>query len=130
MEVNGNFDDCQSLVKQAFSSEEINSRLFLTSANSINIARWLPQQIYYLLALKQWQQTESEPPIICVPSGNFGNICAGILAHMRGLPAEHFIAACNANDVIPEYLETKNYSPKMSKQPYLTLWMWEIPAIL
>lgn len=112
LEVNGNFDDCQSLVKQAFSSEEINSRLFLTSANSINIARWLPQQIYYLLALKQWQQTESEPPVICVPSGNFGNICAGILAHIRGLPAEHFIAACNANNVIPEYLETKNYSPK------------------
>lgn len=112
LEVNGNFDDCQSLVKQAFSSEEINSRLFLTSANSINIARWLPQQIYYLLALKQWQQTESEPPVICVPSGNFGNICAGILAHIRGLPAEHFIAACNANNVIPEYLKTKNYSPK------------------
>lgn len=112
LEVNGSFDDCQSLVKQAFSDEETNEQLFLTSANSINVARWLPQQIYYLLALKQWQQTESKAPVICVPSGNFGNICAGILAHLRGLPAEHFIAACNANNVIPEYLKTKNFSPK------------------
>lgn len=112
LEVNGSFDDCQSLVKQAFSNEEVNSQLFLTSANSINIARWLPQQIYYLLALKQWQQQEKKVPVISVPSGNFGNICAGILAHLRGLPAEHFIAACNANDVIPEYLKTKNFNPK------------------
>ncbi|WP_347218122.1 threonine synthase [Chryseobacterium sp.] len=112
LEVNGSFDDCQSLVKQAFSNEEINSHLFLTTANSINVARWLPQQIYYLLALKQWQQKESKAPVICVPSGNFGNICAGVLAHLRGLPAEHFIAACNANNVIPEYLKTKKFSPK------------------
>ncbi|MBP2619476.1 threonine synthase [Chryseobacterium jejuense] len=112
LEVNGSFDDCQSLVKQAFSNEEINNKLFLTSANSINVARWLPQQLYYLLALKQWQQTESVAPVICVPSGNFGNICAGILAHLRGLPAEHFIAACNANDVIPEYLKSRNLNPK------------------
>lgn len=112
LEVDGSFDDCQSLVKQAFSNEEINNRLFLTSANSINVARWLPQQIYYLLALKQWQQQENEAPVICVPSGNFGNICAGILAHFRGLPAEHFIAACNVNDVVPEYLKTKNFNPK------------------
>ncbi|BAP33257.1 threonine synthase [Chryseobacterium sp. StRB126] len=112
LEVNGSFDDCQSLVKQAFSNEEINNKLFLTSANSINVARWLPQQIYYLLALKQWQKTENEAPVIGVPSGNFGNICAGILAHLRGLPAEHFIAACNANDVVPEYLKTQDFSPK------------------
>ncbi|AZA90863.1 Threonine synthase [Chryseobacterium nakagawai] len=113
LEVDGSFDDCQSLVKQAFSNKEINNQLFLTSANSINVARWLPQQIYYLLALKQWQSKESkEAPVICVPSGNFGNLCAGILAHLRGLPAEHFIAACNANDIIPEYLKTKNYNPK------------------
>lgn len=112
LEVNGSFDDCQSLVKQAFSNEEINNRLFLTSANSINVARWLPQQIYYLLALKQWQKQEKKAPVICVPSGNFGNICAGILAHLRGLPTEHFIAACNANDVIPAYLETQDFSPK------------------
>ncbi|MGL6127885.1 threonine synthase [Chryseobacterium artocarpi] len=112
LEVNGSFDDCQSLVKQAFSNEEINSQLFLTSANSINIARWLPQQIYYLLALKQWLQSEEEPPVICVPSGNFGNICAGLLAHLRGLPTEHFIAACNSNDIIPQYFKTGNFIPK------------------
>lgn len=112
LEVNGSFDDCQSLVKQAFSNDEISKQLFLTSANSINVARWLPQQIYYLLALKQWQQTENKAPVICVPSGNFGNICAGILTHLRGLPAEHFIAACNANDVVPEYLKTKKFNPK------------------
>ena len=112
LEVNGSFDDCQSLVKQAFSNDEISKQLFLTSANSINVARWLPQQIYYLLALKQCQQTENKAPVICVPSGNFGNICAGILTHLRGLPAEHFIAACNANDVVPEYLKTKKFNPK------------------
>lgn len=112
LEVDGSFDDCQRLVKQAFSDKEINSNLFLTSANSINIARWLPQQIYYLLALKQWKKLEKENPVICVPSGNFGNICAGILAHFRGLPAEHFIAACNANDVVPHYLKTQNLAPK------------------
>ncbi|UWX60562.1 threonine synthase [Chryseobacterium oranimense] len=112
LEVNGNFDDCQNLVKQAFSDESINSELFLTSANSINIARWLPQQIYYLLALKQWKQHENQDPVICVPSGNFGNICAGLLTYFRGLPAEHFIAACNENDVVPDYLKNHQYHPK------------------
>ncbi|EJL73908.1 threonine synthase [Chryseobacterium populi] len=112
LEINGSFDDCQNLVKQAFSDDEINSALFLTSANSINIARWLPQQIYYLLALKQWQKTEENHPVICVPSGNFGNICAGILAYFRGLPVEHFIAACNANDIFPDYLKTQVLKPK------------------
>lgn len=112
LEVNGSFDDCQNLVKQAFSDEEINSQLFLTSANSINVARWLPQQIYYLIALKQWIQHYKEQPVICVPSGNFGNICAGLLAHFRGLPASHFIAACNANHVIPDYFKTQNYQPQ------------------
>jgi len=112
LEVDGSFDDCQSMVKQAFSDKEINSKLFLTSANSINVARWLPQQIYYLLALKQWQKGETENPVICVPSGNFGNICAGILAHFRGLSAEHFIAACNENDVVPNYLKTEKLESK------------------
>ncbi|KAB1230308.1 threonine synthase [Chryseobacterium viscerum] len=112
LEVNGSFDDCQNLVKQAFSDEEINSRLFLTSANSINVARWLPQQIYYLIALKQWIQHYKEQPVICVPSGNFGNICAGLLTHFRGLPASHFIAACNANHVVPDYFKTENYQPQ------------------
>lgn len=112
LEVDGSFDDCQSLVKQAFADDEINSTLFLTSANSINVARWLPQQIYYLLALKQWQKLEKENPVICVPSGNFGNICAGILTHFRGLPVEHFIAACNENDVVPNYLKTEKLELK------------------
>lgn len=112
LEVDGSFDDCQNLVKQAFSDEEIHSALFLTSANSINVARWLPQQIYYLLALKQWQKFEKENPVICVPSGNFGNICAGILTHFRGLPVEHFIAACNENDVVPNYLKTQKMELK------------------
>lgn len=112
LEVDGNFDDCHRLVKQAFSDQEINSKLFLTSANSINVARWLPQQIYYVLALKQWKKLEKENPVICVPSGNFGNLCAGILAHFRGLPAEHFIAACNENDVVPQYLKTQKLESK------------------
>ncbi|RKE78076.1 threonine synthase [Chryseobacterium sp. AG363] len=111
IEVNGSFDDCQNLVKQAFSDEEINSQLFLTSANSINVARWLPQQIYYLIALKQWIQ-QHKHPVICVPSGNFGNICAGLLAYFRGLPVSHFIAACNANQVVPDYFKTQNYQPQ------------------
>lgn len=112
LEVDGSFDDCQRLVKEAFSDEEINKKLLLTSANSINIARWLPQQIYYVLALKQWLKTQKQKPVICVPSGNFGNICAGILAFQRGLPVEHFIAACNVNDVVPKYLKTQKLHPK------------------
>ncbi|NIF04083.1 threonine synthase [Chryseobacterium sp. Tr-659] len=114
LEVSGSFDDCQSLVKQAFSDEEINEKIFLTSANSINVARWLPQQIYYLIALKQWIQNQKEQPVICVPSGNFGNICAGLLAYFRGLPADHFIAACNKNQVVPEYFKTQNFNPQKS----------------
>ena len=112
LEVDGSFDDCQNLVKMAFADQEINHHLLLTSANSINVARWLPQQIYYLLAYKQWLQQHHEKPVICVPSGNFGNICAGIIAYFRGLPTEHFIAACNDNQVIPDYLKTQNYQPQ------------------
>ena len=111
LEVNGNFDNCQQLVKLAFSDYEINQKLFLTSANSINIARWLPQQFYYFFAWKQWPH-KKHPPVISVPSGNFGNICAAILAHASGLPVQHFIAACNVNDVVPEFLKTGNYQPK------------------
>lgn len=111
LEVNGTFDDCQQMVKQAFSDKELNEKLFLTSANSINVARWLPQQFYYLFAWKQWNDKKN-PPVISVPSGNFGNICAGILAHISGLPVKHFIAACNANRVIPDFLETQNYQPQ------------------
>jgi threonine synthase len=114
LEVKGNFDDCQIMVKQAFADSELNKKLFLTSANSINIARWLPQQLYYFLALKQWKDKE-HAPVICVPSGNFGNICAGLVAYFSGLPVDHFIAACNANDVVSQYLSTGNYQPKLAK---------------
>ena len=98
-------------MKQVFTDEALNKKLFLTSANSINVARWLPQQFYYFFAYKQWAQKNS-PPVIAVPSGNFGNICAGILAHVSGLPVKHFIAACNANDVVPAFMETEKYEPK------------------
>jgi threonine synthase len=112
LEINGTFDDCQLIVKQAFADADLSNKLSLTSANSINVARWLPQQLYYFFACQQWQY--KEPPVICVPSGNFGNICAGILAHVSGLPVKHFIAACNANDVITNYIETGKYNIKPS----------------
>ncbi|HLY70297.1 MAG TPA: threonine synthase [Puia sp.] len=111
LEVNGNFDDCQQMVKQAFSDTELSKKLFLTSANSINVARWLPQQFYYFFAYQQWND-KNRPPVYCVPSGNFGNVCAGLLAHRSGLPANHFIAACNANKIVPEFLTNGNYQPK------------------
>lgn len=111
LEIEGNFDDCQKLVKEAFADPELSTELFLTSANSINIARWLPQQFYYFFAWKQWKEKD-RPPVISVPSGNFGNICAGLLAHASGLPVKHFIAACNANDTIPRFFQTGNYDPK------------------
>ncbi len=114
LEVAGNFDDCQSLAKTALADEELKRKVFLTSANSINVARWLPQQFYYFYATQQWQKQNDNAPVICVPSGNFGNICAGILAHVSGLPAKKFIAACNSNDVIPRFLQTGVYSTKSS----------------
>lgn len=111
LEVDGSFDDCQQMVKQAFADAEINQKLFLTSANSINVARWLPQQFYYFFAYKQWQE-KNNPPVVCVPSGNFGNICAGMLAKITDLPLGHFIAACNVNDIISDYLITQELKPK------------------
>lgn len=111
LEVQGNFDDCQQMVKAAFLDAELNKKYFLTSANSINVARWLPQQFYYFFAYKQWKQKDN-PPVVCVPSGNFGNICAGLLASASGLPIKHFIAATNANDVVPEFFNSGNYQPK------------------
>ncbi|MGN6495511.1 MAG: threonine synthase [Agriterribacter sp.] len=111
LEVKGTFDDCQQMVKQAFADAELTKKKFLTSANSINVARWLPQQFYYFFAYKQWQQKE-QPPVISVPSGNFGNICAGMLAHISGLPVQHFIAACNVNDVVARYLFSGNYETR------------------
>ncbi|MGY5846927.1 threonine synthase [Salegentibacter sp. HM20] len=115
LEVDGSFDDCQAMVKKAFLDAEITSERQLTSANSINVARWLPQMFYYFLA---WQQVKNSGKklAISVPSGNFGNICAGLMAREMGLPISHFIAANNANDVIPKYLESGEYHPKSSVQ--------------
>lgn len=112
IEVAGTFDDCQKMVKQAFIDEDLKQRITLTSANSINVARWLPQQLYYFFAYQQWHELQT--PVISVPSGNFGNICAGILAYASGLPVKHFIAACNANDVVPQYMQSGSYQPKPS----------------
>ena len=112
LEVKGTFDDCQQMVKQAFTDVELNEKLFLTSANSINVARWLPQQFYYFYALQQWQN--EEPPVMCVPSGNFGNICAGLIAAVSGLPVKHFIAACNSNDVFTKYLSSGNLNSQQA----------------
>lgn len=109
-EVQGDFDDCQRLVKQAFRDPALQQHFNLTSSNSINIARWLSQQIYYAVALAQWK--EEQPPVIAVPSGNFGNLCAGLLAAASGLPTKHFIAACNSNAVFATYLNTGVYSAK------------------
>lgn len=117
IELEGNFDDCQQLVKQAFADEKLNEVLFLTSANSINVARWLPQQFYYFYAYQQWPD-KNNPPVICVPSGNFGNICAGMVAHLAGLPVRHFVAAVNANDSVYKYLLTGSYK---SQQAIATL---------
>ncbi len=107
-ELDGTFDDCQAFAKQALADADLRSRARLTSANSINVARWLPQQFYYFFALKQW---DGPPPVVAVPSGNFGNLAAGMLAHAGGLPVKRFIAACNANDVVPRFLETREYEP-------------------
>jgi threonine synthase len=113
LEVQGTFDDCQRMVKHAFADMALAKQLFLTSANSINVARWLPQQLYYVLAWNQWQETH--PPVISVPSGNFGNICAGLLAWTSGLPVSRFIAACNVNDVVPRFLRGGGYQPQPAK---------------
>jgi threonine synthase len=112
LEVSGSFDDCQRLVKTAFMDRALSERLSLTSANSINVARWLPQQFYYFFALRQW--TFEKPPVVSVPSGNFGNICAGLLARQSVLPMGHFIAACNANAVVPAYMKSGAYVPKQA----------------
>ncbi len=112
LEVNGVFDDCQDMVKSAFLDNEISRQL--TSANSINVARWLPQMFYYFFAYKQLYK--QHPKIVfSVPSGNFGNICAGIMAQKLGLPIQHFVAATNVNDTVPQFLKKGNYEPKPSK---------------
>jgi len=113
LEVDGTFDDCQEMVKQAFLDQDIINKRQLTSANSINIARWLPQLFYFLFAYKQVED-KSKPIVFSVPSGNFGNICAGLLAHKLGLPVSQFVASVNSNDVIPDYMKTAEYKPKSS----------------
>ena len=114
LKVDSTFDTCQDMVKSAFLDAEISGRYALTSANSINIARWLPQMFYYLLAYKQLPQKDREW-VISVPSGNFGNLCAGMLAHKMGMPCKHFIASTNINDTIPVFLETGTYEAKPSQ---------------
>ena len=109
--VDGTFDDCQQMVKKAFTDKELNNKLNLTSANSINVARWLPQMFYYFFAIKQLK-TNNKKIVFSVPSGNFGNICAGAIAMKLGLPIDQFVASTNSNDTIPRYLNTKNYNPK------------------
>ncbi|WP_304139694.1 threonine synthase, partial [Mesonia mobilis] len=112
LEVDGTFDDCQAMVKQAFLDEELTT-LNLTSANSINVARWLPQMFYYFFAYKELKPLHKKL-VFSVPSGNFGNICAGMLAKSLGLPIEFFVAATNVNDTVPQFLKTGTYSAKPS----------------
>ncbi|MCX6212016.1 MAG: threonine synthase [Bacteroidetes bacterium] len=120
LEVEGSFDDCQAIVKEAFMDAALNAQFNLTSANSINVARWLPQQLYYFFAWQQWvakyQDAQGNYPAMnmVVPSGNFGNICAGMMAKASGLPLGHFIAACNANDVVTRYLATEKYEVRQA----------------
>lgn len=114
LEVNGTFDDCQRLVKQAFLDAELKQNLFLTSANSINIARLIPQSFYYFRAYAQLKS--SKPVVFAVPSGNFGNLTAGLLAKRMGLPIEKFVAATNINDVVPDYLVNGKFTPRPSVQ--------------
>ncbi len=120
LEVDGTFDDCQALVKAAFMDEELNAKLKLTSANSINVARFLPQSFYYFYAYAQMKSihpklsTEELETVFCVPSGNFGNITAGLFAMKMGLPVKRFIAANNRNDIFLQYLQTGEYKPRPS----------------
>jgi len=122
LEVDGVFDDCQALVKKAFMDKELNKHMKLTSANSINVARFLPQAFYYFYAYAQLkkanilERNNKSNLVVCVPSGNFGNICAGLFGYKMGLPIKRFIAANNANDIFYKYLKTGEYNPKPSVQ--------------
>ncbi len=115
LEVEGTFDDCQEMVKSAFIDPELIQKVNLTSANSINIARWLAQMFYYFIAFKHRPNPEKKL-IVSVPSGNFGNLCAGLIAKQMGLPIAHFIASTNVNNTVPEYLDSGEYTPKESIQ--------------
>jgi threonine synthase len=117
IEVDGVFDDCQALVKSAFMDEELNKHMKLTSANSINVARFLPQAFYYFNAYARMKALgKAENLVMCIPSGNFGNICSALFGHAMGLPIKRFIAANNANDIVYKYLQTGQYEPKASVQ--------------
>lgn len=117
VEVDGTFDDCQALVKNAFMDEELNGHMKLTSANSINVARFLPQAFYYFNAYARMKERNmADNLVVCVPSGNFGNITAALFGHKMGLPIKRFIAANNANDIFFKYLQTGSYEPKPSVQ--------------
>jgi len=115
LEVDGTFDDCQDIVKRAFLDDDLTEKMALTSANSINIARWMPQMFYFLFSYKQLK-SKNKPIVFSVPSGNFGNICAGMLAQKLGFPFAHFIASNNANNVVERYFKTNTYSPLPSIQ--------------
>lgn len=115
LEVKGTFDDCQAMVKTAFLDENLTGNMQLTSANSINVARWLPQMFYFMFAYKKLHN-KYEDIVFSVPSGNFGNVCAGMMAQQLGLPIKHFIASNNENKVVTEYLKTQLYNPKPSVQ--------------
>jgi len=117
IEVDGSFDNCQALVKNAFMDKELNAHMKLTSANSINVARFMPQSFYYFHAYAQMKRLGlAENLVVCVPSGNLGNITAGLLAHKMGLPIKRFIAANNSNDIFTKYLDTGEYHPRASVQ--------------
>jgi len=113
LEVDGVFDDCQKLVKTAFLDKELTTQMNLSSANSINIARLIPQSFYYFWAYAQLASTK-KPLVFCTPSGNFGNLCGGLIAYKMGLPVKHFIAATNANDIVPEYINSGTFNAKAS----------------
>ena len=113
-EVKGVFDDCQRMVKEAFMDKDVNAHKILTSANSINLARFLPQSVYYVHALAQIPKDKWKNLVICVPSGNFGDITAGLVAYKMGMPVKRFIAAVNANKVFPEFLKSGEYKPQPS----------------
>ncbi len=115
LEIDGTFDDCQRMVKQAFLDKDLCSQMRLASANSINIARLIPQTFYYFEAYKQLED-HTLPIVFSIPSGNFGNLTAGVFAHKMGLPVQQFLAATNINDIIPKYLDTGIYSPKSSTE--------------
>ena len=117
LEVDGVFDDCQALVKNAFMDADLNKHMKLTSANSINVARFLPQSFYYFYAYAQLKKLgKADQMVVCVPSGNFGNICSALFGKKMGLPVKRFIAANNANDIFFKYLQTGKYEPKASVQ--------------